>query len=154
MRDFYIFNPQEFDALQAAFQQLEQPTSCKYSMAILPPLYIILCNMINLYVYIANLYYNTADITMSTITTCLTVTIIIVELITIAFRHHSRFSKMREFMECILCISMIQLIASTCFIFVLEANKKYDTYIICMAISSLSTILFMIIPFCTDMFYS
>lgn len=154
MGDFYVFDPQEFDALQAAFQQLEQPTQCQYSMAILPPLYIILCNMINLYIYMANLYYNTPEITTSTITTCLIVTIIIVELLTIAFRHHQRFRKMREFMECILCISMIQLIASTCFVLVLEANKKYDTYIICMAILSFSTTLFMIIPFCTDMFYS
>ena len=150
MREFYVFNPQEFDALQNAFQQLEQPTQCQYSMAMLPPLYIITCNTIILYV--ANLYRNTTENTAPIITTCLTVTILVVELMTIAFRHHPRFSKMREFMECILCISIVQLIVSTSFVFVLEVNKRYDVYLISTAILSLSTTLCLTIPFCTNMF--
>ena len=150
MREFYVSNPQEYDALELAFQRIEIPTQCQVSMALLPPLYIIMCNTIILYV--ANLYRHTTDTTAPIITTSLTATIIIVELLTIAFRHHPRYSKMREYMECTICISLIQFIASGCFIFVLEISKKYDTYLICIAILSLLTIVFLMIPFCTDMF--
>lgn len=150
MVDYYIFDPQELHALQAAFQRIQEPTTCQYSMAMIPPLYVIACNTIILYVI--NLYRDTMNITAPIVTTSLTATILIVEVVTIAFRHHPRFSKMREYMECIICISLIQFIASTCFIFVLEVNKKYDSYLICIAILSLLTTLLLMIPFCTDIF--
>jgi hypothetical protein len=150
MRDFYVFDPQEYDALERAFQRMEGPTNCQTSMAILPPLYIITCNTIIL--YIANLYRDTTAVTAPIITTSLTATILIVELLAIAFRHHPRYAKIREYMECIICVTLIQFIASGCFIFVLEINKKYDAYLTCIAILSILSILFLMIPFCNDIF--
>jgi len=150
MRDFYVFNPQERDALELALQRMEIPTQCQVSMALLPPLYIITANTI--IIYVANLYRDTMEITSPIVSTSLSATILIVELFSIAFQHHPRYHKMREYMGCTLCITLIQFIASTCFVFVLQINKNYDTYLICIAILSLLTILFLMIPFCTDMF--
>jgi len=143
MRDFY--DPQEYAALELAVQRMETPTPCQVSMALFPPLYIIACNTI--IIYIANLYKNTTDPTAPIITTSLSATILIVELVTIAFRHHPRYVTVREYMKLILCITMIQVIVSGCLISVL--NKQIYS---CITILSLLSILFLMIPFCTTIY--
>jgi hypothetical protein len=150
MREFYVFNPQEYNALELAFQYMDAPTQCQHSMALLPPLYIIMCNTIILYV--ANLYQDTTDTTSPIVSISLSATILIVELLTITFQHHPRYAKIREYMEYVIFMTIIQFIVSAFFIFILEINKKYDTYLICIAILSIVSILSLMIPFCTDIF--
>jgi len=144
-------NPSEYELVNHAILRIElEPTSCQYYMALIPSLYLLLTNLsiICLLEYFKEINESLAPIVIMV----LSVLAMVVEIVTIAFRHHVRYNIIRHNMECILPVNIIQIIASGIFMMVIKNRGKYTIYMIWTGIPSILMFIVILIPFGTDLF--
>lgn len=132
MRDFYVVDP-----LALLYSP---PTPCEFYMAILPPLLILMSNLSVVYLVIKK--------ESPIVSLVVSGSTLLIELITIAFRHHPQYVIMQSYMQALLWMNMVQVIVAGLGMSYLQGT----IYLNWMGTMSILMILVTLLPFVKGVF--